>query len=126
MRPQNEVLTAQVSDGPSRVAYPELFNMGDRRNIEGIAEIKEQIKLSLLRENAVIIAHYYTDRLVQELAEELGGVVSDSLEMARYGKNCDANFQYDDPLQYVTKKEYQYPHLSVVLIRNAGLLYLFV
>ena len=91
MRPQNEVLTAQVSDGPSRVAYPELFNMGYRRNIEGIAEIKEQIKLSLLRENAVIIAHYYTDRLVQELAEELGGVVSDSLEMARYGKNCDAD-----------------------------------
>ena len=91
MRPQNEVLTAQVSDGPSRVAYPELFNMGDRRNIEGIAEIKEQIKLSLIRENAVIIAHYYTDRLVQELAEELGGVVSDSLEMARYGKNCDAD-----------------------------------
>ena len=91
MRPQNEVLIAQVSDGPSRVAHPELFNMGDRRNIEGIAEIKEQIKLSLLRENAVIIAHYYTDRLVQELAEELGGVVSDSLEMARYGKNCDAD-----------------------------------
>ena len=91
MRPQNEVLTAQVSDGPSRVAYPELFNMGYRRNIEGIAEIKEQIKLSLIRENAVIIAHYYTDRLVQELAEELGGVVSDSLEMARYGKNCDAD-----------------------------------
>ena len=91
MRPQNEVLTAQVSDGPSRVAYPELFNMGYRRNIDGIAEIKEQIKLSLLRENAVIIAHYYTDRLVQELAEELGGVVSDSLEMARYGKNCDAD-----------------------------------
>jgi quinolinate synthase len=91
MRPQNEVLTAQVSDGPSRVAYPELFNMDYRRNIEGIAEIKEQIKLSLIRENAVIIAHYYTDRLVQELAEELGGVVSDSLEMARYGKNCDAD-----------------------------------
>ena len=91
MRPQNEVLAAQVSDGPSQVAYPELFNMGYRSNIEGIAEIKEQIKLSLIRENAVIIAHYYTDRLVQELAEELGGVVSDSLEMARYGKNCDAD-----------------------------------
>ena len=91
MRPQNEVLIAQVSDGSSRVTYPELFNMGYRSNIEGIAEIKEQIKLSLLRENAVIIAHYYTDRLVQELAEELGGVVSDSLEMARYGKNCDAD-----------------------------------
>ena len=91
MRPQNDVLTAQISDGPSRVAYPELFNMDDRSDIGGIAEIKEQIKLSLMRENAVIIAHYYTDRLVQQLAEELGGVVSDSLEMARYGKNCDAD-----------------------------------
>ena len=41
---------------------------------------------SLLKNNsAKIIAHYYVDELVQRLAEDTGGLVSDSLEMARYG-----------------------------------------
>jgi len=35
----------------------------------------------------VIIAHYYTDPLIQALAEETGGTVSDSLEMARFGNS---------------------------------------
>jgi quinolinate synthase len=38
----------------------------------------------------VLIAHYYTDPLIQALAEETGGVVSDSLEMARFGKTHSA------------------------------------
>ena len=46
-----------------------------------IAEIKEL----LVRENASIVAHYYTDPEIQALAEETGGCVSDSLEMASYG-----------------------------------------
>ena len=45
----------------------------------------------LERENAAIIAHYYTDPLIQRLAEETGGVVSDSLEMARFGANHPAD-----------------------------------
>ena len=53
-------------------------------------DIKEQIKARLNEQNATIIAHYYTDPSIQELAEESGGVVSDSLEMARFGKNSDA------------------------------------
>ena len=44
----------------------------------------------LKRENAIIVAHYYTHPLIQSLAEETGGVVSDSLEMARYGANHSA------------------------------------
>ena len=44
----------------------------------------------LERENAIIVAHYYTHPLIQRLAEETGGVVSDSLEMARYGANHSA------------------------------------
>ena len=41
---------------------------------------------SLLRErDAVLVAHYYTAGEVQDLAEETGGIVSDSLEMARFG-----------------------------------------
>jgi len=52
---------------------------------------KERIKALLKRENAAIVAHYYTDDAIQELAEETGGCVSDSLEMARFGAGCDAD-----------------------------------
>ena len=47
--------------------------------------LKARIRELLRRENAVLVAHYYTDPLLQELAEETGGCVSDSLEMARFG-----------------------------------------
>lgn len=43
---------------------------------------------ALLRERgAVLVAHYYVDGHLQDLALETGGCVSDSLEMARFGKN---------------------------------------
>ena len=57
---------------------------------EEIDEFKERIKRLLLRENAVLVAHYYTDDAIQELAEETGGCVSDSLEMARFGSEHPA------------------------------------
>ena len=52
--------------------------------------LKDQIKARLERENAVIVAHYYTSPAVQSLAEETGGCVSDSLEMARFGHDHPA------------------------------------
>jgi quinolinate synthase len=52
---------------------------------------KAQIKLLLQERDAVIIAHYYTDPEIQALAEETGGIVSDSLEMARFGKAHSAS-----------------------------------
>jgi quinolinate synthase len=52
--------------------------------------LKERIRELLLRENAVLVAHYYTDPIIQELAEETGGCVSDSLEMARFGRDNPA------------------------------------
>ena len=52
--------------------------------------LKDQIKARLERENAVIVAHYYTLPAVQSLAEETGGCVSDSLEMARFGHDHPA------------------------------------
>jgi quinolinate synthase len=55
-----------------------------------IAYLQEQIKQQLVEKDAVLIAHYYTDPLIQALAEETGGVVSDSLEMARFGKTHSA------------------------------------
>jgi quinolinate synthase len=42
----------------------------------------------LLRQhNAVLIAHYYVDGDLQDLALETGGIVADSLEMARFGRD---------------------------------------
>ncbi|MCP4994878.1 MAG: quinolinate synthase NadA [Gammaproteobacteria bacterium] len=52
--------------------------------------LKEEIKALLIRENAVLVAHYYTDGDLQELAEETGGCVADSLEMARFGSEQNA------------------------------------
>ena len=48
-------------------------------------ELVQQIKSRLISEDAVLIAHYYTAPAIQALAEETGGCVSDSLEMARFG-----------------------------------------
>jgi len=46
---------------------------------------------SLLRErNAVLVAHYYVDGVIQDLATETGGLVADSLEMARFGRDHSA------------------------------------
>jgi len=52
--------------------------------------LKDKIKRILKEQNAVLVAHYYTDADLQELAEETGGCVSDSLEMARFGSQQDA------------------------------------
>jgi len=52
---------------------------------------KVRIKRLLKEQNATLVAHYYTDALVQELAEETGGCVSDSLEMARFGSDTSAS-----------------------------------
>lgn len=46
---------------------------------------KSRIKALLQQKDAVLVAHYYTDPEIQALAEETGGCVSDSLEMARFG-----------------------------------------
>jgi len=53
-------------------------------------EYKNRIKTLLIEKNAVLIAHYYTDPEIQALAEETGGCVADSLEMARFGNNHEA------------------------------------
>ena len=52
--------------------------------------LKEKIKTLLKREDAVLVAHYYTQGPLQDLAEETGGCVADSLEMARFGKEHSA------------------------------------
>ncbi|WOT03641.1 quinolinate synthase NadA [Shewanella youngdeokensis] len=54
------------------------------------AQSKARIKQLLKERNAVLVAHYYTDPEIQALAEETGGCVSDSLEMARFGRDHPA------------------------------------
>lgn len=53
-------------------------------------QLKQRIRDLLIEKNAVLVAHYYTDPVIQELAEETGGCVSDSLEMARFGRDNKA------------------------------------
>ena len=52
---------------------------------------KDRIKQLLIEKDAVLIAHYYTDPEIQALAEETGGKVADSLEMASFGAESDAD-----------------------------------
>jgi quinolinate synthase len=49
-------------------------------------QLKQQFRERMSREGAALVAHYYTVDVVQDLAEETGGMVGDSLEMARFGK----------------------------------------
>ncbi len=49
--------------------------------------LKEQIRRLLAEKNAVMVSHYYVHPDLQDLAEETGGLVSDSLEMARFGRD---------------------------------------
>src|SRR5574337_114844 len=50
-------------------------------------ELKDKIKRLLKERNAVMVSHYYVHPDLQDLAEETGGIVSDSLEMARFGRD---------------------------------------
>jgi len=51
------------------------------------AELKDRIRRLLKEQNAVMVSHYYVHPDLQDLAEETGGLVSDSLEMARFGRD---------------------------------------
>ncbi len=51
------------------------------------AALKDRIRSLLQSRNAVMVSHYYVHPDLQDLAEETGGIVSDSLEMARFGRD---------------------------------------
>lgn len=54
---------------------------------EEVKEYTNKISNLLKEQNAAIIAHYYCNNDVQALAEQTGGFIGDSLEMAKWGKN---------------------------------------
>ncbi len=55
------------------------------------AQLIKRIKSLLKEKDAVLVAHYYTAGILQKLAEETGGLVSDSLDMARFGTQQKAS-----------------------------------
>ena len=52
--------------------------------------LQQAIREALQKQNAVLVAHYYVEGDIQDLALETGGIVADSLEMARFGKQHPA------------------------------------
>ena len=74
-------------DQAARVAgqQNETFAPGEKERL------LEKIKQLLSEQDAVLVAHYYTSDDLQQLAEETGGHVADSLEMARFGNEHPAS-----------------------------------
>ena len=50
-------------------------------------QLKQRAAELLRARGAALVAHYYVDGDLQDLALETGGIVSDSLEMARFGRD---------------------------------------
>ena len=58
------------------VKYPNRYILGEA--------LITRFRFLLEQEKAVLVAHYYVDDELQELADATGGCVADSLEMARF------------------------------------------
>ncbi|MCW4153717.1 quinolinate synthase NadA [Halomonas sp. 18H] len=75
---------AELRDQLARSYCPTRIPAEDEARVEDIKRLLED-------NNAVLVAHYYTDDAIQQLAEETGGCVADSLEMARFGARHPAD-----------------------------------
>ena len=84
-----------TSNSPSIHATPDLLDNGSvpapSYSESERTELRDRIKQLLKDRDAVLVAHYYVDSEIQDLAEETGGTVADSLEMARFGSNHPAS-----------------------------------
>lgn len=91
----NQKQNNNVADNPDHQKlveqYLDLVPVETSIDAADAVALQDEIKSLLIEKNAVIIAHYYTDPLIQALAEETGGVVSDSLDMARFGNSHTAD-----------------------------------
>jgi predicted molibdopterin-dependent oxidoreductase YjgC len=54
-------------------------------------ELQSEIRNLLKKNNALLIAHYYTDPAIQDLALDTDGCVADSLDMAKFGANTESD-----------------------------------
>ena len=78
-------LQAAIARQARAAPVPEALNQSDRD------ALFERCADQLRTHNATLVAHYYTDDSLQQLAEATGGKVADSLEMARFGHQSDAD-----------------------------------
>jgi len=80
------------SDSPQALVRAHLNDtlFAPHKSPENTESLRASIKSLLKQNNAALVAHYYTSPEIQSLAEESGGCVADSLEMARFGKNSSA------------------------------------
>ena len=63
----------------------------EQPSTERRAELMDQCAELLKAHDAVLVAHYYTHPDLQDLAQATGGLVADSLEMARFGARHPAS-----------------------------------
>lgn len=78
------IIDLPVVKVPSHPIWPELTKDDENTLILSIKNLLQE-------KNGVLVAHYYTDSKLQDLAEETGGCVADSLEMARFGTESSAD-----------------------------------
>jgi quinolinate synthase len=78
--------------------------------------LKEKIRALLKEKNAVMVSHYYVHPDLQDLAEETGGLVSDSLEMARFGRDHEAQTLVVSGVKFMGEtSKILSPHKTVVM-----------
>jgi quinolinate synthase len=90
---QEQVLfdyTRQDGDGLSCTAQAWAKTPAPLNHNQRLA-LKARAAELLKAQNAVLVAHFYVDGDLQDLALETGGCVSDSLEMARFGRDHAAS-----------------------------------
>ncbi len=78
--------TRQDASGASRMAQAWARVPATPSGAERAA-LKVRAKALLAEKRAVLVSHYYVDGDLQDLAQETGGCVADSLEMARFGRD---------------------------------------
>jgi len=87
----SSAVTETTSDAPirERIQVPE-HPQWPNLDADAKQALRDRIKALLAEQDAVLVAHYYVDGDLQALAEDTGGYVADSLEMARFGSESDA------------------------------------
>jgi len=88
MKKQNiiENINLQVKQAQN-IANEQIADLGKTEKAELLSKIKHLLK----KKKAVLVAHYYTSQELQQLADDTGGIVADSLEMAKFGNEHPAS-----------------------------------
>ncbi len=115
-------LEDKINDIASNVTLPTYLT-----EIEKASLIK-RIKKLLIEKDAQLVAHYYVDHDLQALAEETGGKVADSLEMANFGAQsehqtlvvCGVRFMGETSKMLSPEKTVLMPDLDATCSLDAG------